>query len=248
MSGVTHATRVYVVDDHPVVRQGLHTVLSAEPDIEVVGHAGNGDIALCELAAVPADVVVVDHQLASGLTGHRLLESLCTPPYSLRCLVLTAAVWSADVRDLLATGVAGVLSKSSDIPHIVAAVRNVASGQHYFDHHVLQALVQRETDPEPKESFDARDRMILGYLASGLSNREIALTMHVSPSTAKKYVSIVLRKLGVAHRTSAIAVAAARGLLDEDEQPHLAMSRTAGHVPAQLIAGSRPLTPLATFR
>src|SRR3954466_9707854 len=115
MSGVTHATRVYVVDDHPVVRQGLHAVLSAEDDIVVVGHAGSGDIAMCELAATPVDVVVMDHQLASGMSGHRLLEPLCAPPYSLRCLVLTAVVGATDVRALLATGVAGVLSKSSDI-------------------------------------------------------------------------------------------------------------------------------------
>lgn len=219
MQGVTHATRVYVVDDHPVVRQGLHTVLSAEDDIEVVGHAGSGDIALCELAAMPVDVVVIDHQLASGMSGLRLLESLCSPPYSLRCLVLTTVVWSADVRALLGTGVAGVLSKSSDTAHIVTAVRNVASGQNFFDHHVLQALVHRQDEPVPQERLDARDQMILGFLARGLSNREIALTMHVSPGAVKKYVSTVMRKLGVAHRTSAIAVAAARGLLDDQHDP-----------------------------
>ena len=247
MSDVTHATRVYVVDDHPVVRHGLHAVLSTEDDIVVVGHAGSGDVALCELAATPVDVVVVDHQLASGMTGHRLLEALCAPPYSLRCLVLTADVWSGQMRALLATGVAGVLSKSSDVAHIVAAVRNVAGGQHYFDHHALQALVQHEDDPMPTESFDARDRLILGFLASGLSNREIALTMHVSPSAAKKYVSILLRKLGVAHRTSAIAVAAARGLLDDEAEAYPVVSKT-GHLPAQAMGGPRPFAPLATFR
>lgn len=247
MSGVTHATRVYVVDDHPVVRQGLHTVLSAEDDIVVVGHAGSGEIALCELAAMPVDVVVIDHQLASGTSGRRLLQSLCAPPYSLRCLVLTAAVWSSDVRGLLGAGVAGVLSKSSDVAHIVAAVRNVAGGQNYFDHDALQALVQRDDASVPGESLDARDRMILGFLASGLSNREIASTMHVSPGAVKKYVSVVLRKLGVAHRTSAIAVAAARGLLNDEEQPHPATSRS-GQLPDQYVAPSRAFTPVATFR
>src|SRR3954466_6034026 len=121
MSGVTHATRVYVVDDHPVVRQGLHAVLSAEDDIVVVGHAGSGDIALCELAATAVDVVVVDHQLASGITGHRLLESRGTPAYSSRCVVPTEAVWPSDVRALLETGVAGVLSKTSNFALFVAA-------------------------------------------------------------------------------------------------------------------------------
>ena len=247
MSFVSHATRVYVVDDHPVVRQGLHAVLSAEADIEVVGHAGSGDLALCELAMTQVDVVVVDHQMASGLSGHRLLESLCAPPYSLRCLVLTAAVSSSDVRGLLGTGVAGVLSKSSDVAHIVTAVRNVAGGQNYFDHHALQALAHRSEDLVPQESLDPRDRMILGYLASGMSNREIALTIHCSPSAVKKYVSIVLRKLGVAHRTSAIAVAAARGLLDDEEQPHAATPQS-GRLPTQFGAPTRPLTPVATFR
>jgi DNA-binding NarL/FixJ family response regulator len=246
MSGVTHATRVYVVDDHPVVRHGLHTVLTAEDDIVVVGHAGSGDIALCELAAMRVDVVVIDHQLANGVGGHRLLEALCAAPYSLRCLVLTALAGSSDVRALLATGVAGVLSKSNDIHLIVAAVRNVASGQNYFDHHVLQALVQRQDDARPRESFDARDRLVLSYLASGLSNREIALAMHVSSSSAKKYVSLVLRKLGVAHRTSAIAAAAARGLLHDDEQPHPSASKS-GHLATPFVA-SRAYAPLVTSR
>jgi two-component system, NarL family, response regulator DevR len=247
MSGVTHATRVYVVDDHPVVRHGLQSALSAEDDIVVVGHAGSGDIALCELAAMPVDVVVIDHQLASGISGHRLLESLCAPPYSLRCLVLTAAVWPSDVRALLGTGVAGVLSKSSDVAHIVTAVRNVACGQNYFDHHALQALAHRAEDLVPQESLDARDRMILGYLASGLSNREIASTMHCSPGAVKKHVSIVLRKLGVSHRTSAIAVAAARGLLHDDEQPNPA-SRTSSRLPTQYIAAGAAYSPLTTSR
>jgi DNA-binding NarL/FixJ family response regulator len=246
MSGVTHAIRVYVVDDHPVVRHGLHTVLSAEDDIVVVGHAGSGDIAMCELAATPVDVVVIDHQLASGMSGHRLLDSLCAPPYSLRCLVLTAVVGSSDVRALLGTGVAGVLSKSSDIHLIIAAVRNVASGQNYFDHHVLQALVQRQEEPLARASFDSRDRLVLGYLASGLSNREIALAMHVSSSSAKKYVSLVLRKLGVAHRTSAIAAAAARGLLYDDEPPHRSVSKS-GHLATPFVA-SRAYAPLVTSR
>jgi len=243
MSDVTYATRVYVVDDHPVVRHGLHTVLSAEDDLVVVGHAGSGDIALCELAAVPVDVVIIDHQLASGIGGHRLLESLCAPPYSLRCLVLTAAVWASDVRALLGTGVAGVLSKSSDVAHIVAAVRNVAAGQNYFDHHALQALVQREDTAMPHEQLDARDRLILGYLAAGLSNREIATTMHCSPGAVKKYVSLVLRKLGVAHRTSAVAVAAARGLLDDDEQRRPAASR-ARQLPTQFARSGQLATQL----
>src|SRR3954453_7649789 len=228
MSVVTDAIRVYVVDDHPVVRQGLHTVLSAEHDIVVVGHAGSGDIAMCELATTPVDVVVVDHQLKSGVSGTRLLEMLCAPPYSLRCLVLTAAVVPAVVHELIGTGVTGVMSKSSDIHHIVAAVRNVAAGQNYFDHHVLQALVQRQHDPQPRRSFDARDRLILGYLASGMSNPQIASAMCVSPSSVKKYVSIVLRKLGVAHRASAVAAAAARGLLSDDAQPHSAAPKS-GH-------------------
>jgi two-component system, NarL family, response regulator DevR len=246
MSGVTDAIRVYVVDDHPVVRQGLHAVLSAEHDIVVVGHAGSGDIAMCELVRSPADVVVVDHQLASGISGTRLLRLLCAPPFSLRCLVLTAAVVPPVVHELIGTGVTGVMSKSSDIHHIVAAVRSVAAGQSYFDHHVLHALVQRQHDPHLRQSFDARDRLILGYLASGMSNPQIAGVMRVSPSSVKKYVSVVLRKLGVAHRASAVAAAAARGLLDDDTQAHPSTPRS-GHLATPFVA-SRPYAPLATSR
>src|SRR5438270_9713562 len=143
MSDVTDAIRVYVVDDHPVVRQGLHTVLSAEPDIVVVGHAGNGDLAMCELVTTAVDVVVVDHQLGSGISGTRLLGLLCAPPYSLRCLVLTAAVVPAVVHELIGTGLTGVLSRSGDVDHMLAAVRSVAAAQSYDIHLALPPLVRR---------------------------------------------------------------------------------------------------------
>lgn len=246
MSDVTATIRVYVVDDQPVVRQGLHAVLSAEDDIVVVGHAGSSDIAMCDLVTTTADVVVVDHQIASGLGGARLLRQLSAAPYALPCLVLTAAVTPAAVHELVDAGVAGVMSKSSDIEHIVAAVRSVVAGQHYFDHYVLQALVQRRSDPAVTQSFDARDRLILGYLASGMSNPQIAAVMCVSSSSVKKYVSIVLRKLGVAHRASAVAAAAARGLLQDDMHVHPAAANS-GHLATPFVA-SRAYAPLLTSR
>lgn len=244
MTVVPPAIRVYVVDDHPVVRQGLLAVLSREDDVDVVGHAGSSDLALCELATTPVDVVVIDHRRAGDLSGLSVLERLSQPPYSLHCLVLTAGVSPDDLRSLVATGVGGVVSKSSETHLIVAAVRSVAAGHHYFDHHVLQALVHRQDEPL-SDAFDARDRLVLGYLADGLSNRQIAQAMHVSSSSVKKYVSTVLRKLGVAHRTSAIAAAAARGLLRDRATDEL--SSKSGHLATPFVA-TRAYAPMVTSR
>jgi DNA-binding NarL/FixJ family response regulator len=208
--------RVYIVDDHPVVREGLGALLASDPHIEVVGHAGSGEVALCELRRIDADVVVVDDVLdGSGIDSLQLIQKLRAAPYSLRCLVLTSSDNAFELRAFLEAGAISAVSKSVETAVIVRAVAVTGDGQPFFDHRVLQALVNRPAEPSvPNTAFDLRDRAILRSLAEGRSNREIAAMLCVSPSSAKKYVSSLLRKLGVSHRTSAIAAAAERGLLD----------------------------------
>lgn len=207
--------RVYVVDDHPVVREGLVALLARSADVTVVGHAATGEIALCELRAAPVDVVIVDAVLGEGMDGLELVQHLSGPPYAMNCLVLISGDDATDVRELLRAGAISVVSKCADTAAITKAVTTTAAGQPFFDHHVLQALVQPVArNHVPNDAFDVRERLILRCLAEGRSNREIAATLHVSPGSVKKYVSNLLRKLGVNHRTSAIAAAAERGLLD----------------------------------
>jgi DNA-binding NarL/FixJ family response regulator len=206
--------RVYVVDDHPVVREGLVAMLD-RAGVTVVGHAVSGEVALCELRRTPVDVVIVDDVLEGGMDGTKLVQRLSEEPYSAHCLVLASSDDAADVRELLSAGAISVVSKCADAVTITKAVTTTAVGQPFFDHRALQALVKPVArDHVPNDAFDVRDRLILRCLADGRSNREIATTLQVSPGSVKKYVSNLLRKLGVNHRTSAIAAAAERGLLD----------------------------------
>jgi DNA-binding NarL/FixJ family response regulator len=207
--------RVYVVDDHPVVREGLLAALKAEAGFDVVGQAGTGDIALCELRAVPADVVVVDDGLDGGIDSVELVRRLGAAPYSLSCLVLTSNETTAGLREFLAAGATSLVSKSVDVPLLVQAVATTATGQRFFDPRALRVLVQDPAPDRPAAAdFDDRERLILRCLADGRSNREIAAILHVSTGSVKKYVSCLLHKLEVSHRTSAIAAAAELGLLD----------------------------------
>jgi len=239
---VSTTIRVYVVDDHPVVREGLVSLLERAGEVNVVGHAGSGEVALCELRASTVDVVIVDDVLGDGMDGAELVQRLSGSPYGVHCLVLTSSNDGADLRELLNAGAVSVVSKCADTAVITRAVTTTAAGQPFFDHRVLQALVRPVArDHVPNDAFDVRERLILRCLAEGRSNREIAATLHVSPGSVKKYVSTLLRKLGVSHRTSAIAAAAERGLLDVVRAvPHpstsLDTNEKSGQVATELVA------------
>jgi DNA-binding NarL/FixJ family response regulator len=202
---------VYVVETHPVVRLGLRALFEREPGVEVVGETGSGAIALCELRAMSPDIVVIDSELMGDVTAVDMVRRLVLAPHEIRCLVLTSGRQATIIRDVLAHGALGVVSREADPDLLVSAVRTVAAGHPFFDHSIVHAFVVPQQKAMP--IIDLRDRRILRCLADGNTNREIAKSLCVSTASAKKYVSNLLRKLEVSHRASAVAVAAERGLL-----------------------------------
>jgi DNA-binding NarL/FixJ family response regulator len=210
--------RVLIADDHPVVRQGLQVLLSVQDDIDVVGEAPDGAQALDLVAKLDPDVLLLDLKLP-GLDGVAVLRELRDRGLRARALVLTSAAGGALVTSAVQAGAAGFLYKDVDPDALVRAVRSVHDGHTLLAPEAAGAVL-RPGAPGPAGSAGSaglavrglgaltrREREVLGQLAEGRSNREIARSLRVSEKTVKTHVSSVLAKLGVADRTQAALLA-----------------------------------------
>ncbi|MFI0423263.1 response regulator [Spongiactinospora sp. 9N601] len=206
--------RVVIADDHPVVRQGLCTFLGLQDDIEVVGEAGDGAEAV-EIVAVRApDVLLLDLRMPV-LDGLGALELLAERGLAVRVLVLTSVSDRADVAPAMRAGAAGFLYKDVDPGSLVQAIRAVAAGQVLLAPEAARAVLDggggapATENPSP---LTEREREVLGLIAAGRSNREIARELSVAEKTVKTHVSNVLMKLGVQDRTQAALYAVRHGM------------------------------------
>ncbi|MGD0559121.1 MAG: response regulator transcription factor [Streptosporangiaceae bacterium] len=194
--------RVLIVDDHPVVRQGLVALLSVQDDITVVGEAGDGPSALSLAESLSPDVILLDLKLP-GMDGVGVLSSLTGPA---RVLVLTSATEPGWADRAMKAGASGVVYKDIDPDALVRAIRSVHDGNVLLAVRAAQSL--RDRGPRGSlETLTPREREVLGLVAEGRSNREIARSLNVSEKTVKAHVSSVLAKLGVQDRTQAAVLA-----------------------------------------
>ncbi len=198
---------VLIVDDHPVVRQGLRVLLEVQDGIEVAGEASDGAAALALAAERAPDVILLDLKLP-GIDGITVLGELKARGSTARVLVLTSATEPASARAAVRSGAAGVLYKDVDPDALVRAIRSV------HDDHLLLAQEAAGTLVSTPglawygiDSLTRREREVLAELAKGRSNREIARALRVSEKTVKAHVSAVLAKLGVQDRTQAALLA-----------------------------------------
>jgi DNA-binding NarL/FixJ family response regulator len=209
--------RVLVVDDHPVVRQGLRTFLDVQPDITVVGEAADGAECVAVAQELRPDVVLLDLRMptADGLVALRGLREAGNPA---RVLVITSVSDPAAVLPAVRAGAAGYVYKDVDPPALAAAVRAVHAGHSLLHPDVLSLLAAGEAPlPAPTANaarLTAREREVLVEIGRGRSNREIARALTLSEKTVKTHVSAVLAKLGVPDRTQAALYAVHAGLLD----------------------------------
>ena len=203
--------RVLVVDDHPVVRGGLVGWLAAQPDLAVVGEAGDGQEALARVAETTPDVVLMDLRMPR-MDGVAAIERLAATHPGVRVLVLTTYDTDADIVRAVEAGASGYLLKDAPLPQLADAVRAAARGETVLAPPVAARLVSRLRAPAP-EAPTARELEVLAGVARGLTNAEIGRELFIGEATVKTHLLRVFAKLGVDDRTRAVLVAVERGLL-----------------------------------
>src|SRR3954470_22867268 len=206
--------RVFLLDDHEVVRRGVHDLLNDEPDITVVGEAANVAQALVRVPALRPDVAVLDVRLPDG-DGITVCRELRSAMPDLACLMLTSFDDDERLLDAIMAGAAGYVLKQIRGSDLVTAVRTVASGQSMLDP-ATTARLMRSLRAEPVEtpavapelaSLSPREREILALIGDGLTNREIGKRLYLSEKTVKNHISRLLAKLGVQRRVQAAVLA-----------------------------------------
>jgi DNA-binding NarL/FixJ family response regulator len=202
--------RVLIVDDHPVVREGLRTVLSAEPDIDVVGEAGTGDDAVRQAVALRPDVALMDLRLP-GLDGVDATARIVAAGAA-AVLILTTYDSDGDIVRALAAGATGYLLKDTPRDELARGVRAAARGETVLAPPVAARLVTRVREPAAP-ALTPREADVLRCIARGLSNPDTGRELFISEATVKSHVTRIFEKLGVNDRTAAVTVAMARGIL-----------------------------------
>jgi len=216
---VNDKLRVFLLDDHEIVRRGVRELLEAEPDIEVVGEAGTAEEALARIPPTKPWVAVLDVRLPDG-NGVEVCREVRSRHPEVQCVMLTSFSDDEALFQAIMAGAAGYLLKQVKGTDLVDAVRRVATGQSLLDPQVTARVLERLRQPPEVDERLARlteqERRILDLIADGLTNRQIAEQIHLAEKTVKNYVSNLLAKLGMARRTQAAVFAA--GLRDTERR------------------------------
>lgn len=207
---VCDMTKVFLVDDHEVVRQGLIGLLSSDPDLEVIGEAGSVREALARIPALQPDVAVLDVRLPDG-NGIELCRELLSRLPELRCLMLTSFSSDEAMLDAVLAGASGYVVKDIKGMELARAIKDVGAGLSLLDNRAAAALMAKlRGDAErrdPLAGLTQQERTLLDLLAEGLTNKQIADRMFLAEKTVKNYVSRLLAKLGMQRRTQAAVFA-----------------------------------------
>jgi DNA-binding NarL/FixJ family response regulator len=205
--------RVFIVDDHPIVRDGVAGALDRTDDIRLVGSAGTVQEALTAVARLRLDVVLLDIRLEGedGLSG---LTALLGAHPALRVIVFSAYDLDEYVFGAIRAGARGYVLKGTPSVDLTTAIRKVHAGESYVSPSLSARLVeQMQPRSRGSRSLTARELMVLRLVASGLSNRDIAATLAITERTVKFHVTAILNRLGADNRTQAVALAVRRGIL-----------------------------------
>ncbi|MFD9890726.1 response regulator [Amycolatopsis sp. NPDC059027] len=203
-------TRVFLVDDHEIVRRGLADLLGSEPDLEIAGEAASAAEALTRIPGSDTDVAVLDVRLPDG-NGVELCRELLSTVPGLRCLMLTSYADDEALFNAIMAGAAGFVLKQVLGNDLVSAIRTVASGGSLLDSRTTAALLNRirkERDTsDPVAALSEQERAVFDLIGEGLTNREIGERLFLAEKTVKNYVSRLLGKLGMQRRTQAAVLA-----------------------------------------
>lgn len=203
--------RIFLLDDHEIVRRGVRELLESHDDLEVVGEAATAQEGMSRIPAVKPDVAVVDMRLPDG-NGVEVCREVRSRDESIQCLILTSFADDEALFDSIMAGAAGYLLKQIKGTDLVDAIRRVASGQSLLDPNVTARVLERlRKGPEEDERLARltdQERKILDLIAEGMTNRQIGERLFLAEKTVKNYVSNLLSKLGMERRTEAAVFAA----------------------------------------
>jgi NarL family two-component system response regulator LiaR len=211
---VTAAIRVLLVDDHPVVRQGLRALLSTQDGIEVVGEAGDGDVAVSAAERLSPDVVLMD-VVMPAMDGVEALRRIVERRPQTRVVMLTSYADERRAMEAVDAGASGFLLKDASPRDVVSAIRAAHRGEAVLHPAVAaKLLAERRRPPAAHSNLTPRELEVLRLVARGLQNKRIASELHLSEKTVKTHVSAVLRKLDVTDRTQAAMYAVRERLVE----------------------------------
>ncbi|WP_440572447.1 response regulator [Streptomyces sp. KR2] len=206
---------VFLLDDHEMVRRGVHEMLSTEDDIEVVGEAGTAAEALARIPATRPDVAVLDVRLPDG-SGVEVCREVRSRDESVKCLMLTSYADDEALFDAIMAGASGYVLKAIRGADLLDAVRQVAAGHSLLDPAATARVLERlrgngtPGDDDRLSGLTEQERRILDLIGEGLTNRAIGERLHLAEKTIKNYVSALLAKLGMERRSQAAAYVARR--------------------------------------
>jgi two-component system, NarL family, response regulator DevR len=207
----TRTIRVYLLDDHEIVRQGLRQLLESQGDIEVIGESGSAAEAARRIPALRPDVAILDGRLPDG-SGIDVCREVRARDTDIAALILTSYDDDEALFSAIMAGAAGYVLKQIRGTDLVEAVRRVAAGQSLLDPAVTQRILTRiregRTEDPRVATLSEQERKVLDHIADGLTNRQIAEHMYLAEKTVKNYVSSLLAKLGMERRTQAAVFAA----------------------------------------
>ncbi|MEO5817831.1 MAG: response regulator transcription factor [Gemmatimonadaceae bacterium] len=211
---MTTRIRVLVVDDHPIVRSGIMSVLATQSDFEVVGDASDGVEAVRLASELMPDLVLMDLRMPNK-NGVDATAEILRAHAAIRVVVLTTYASDGEVLKAIEAGAVGYLLK--DVPHdeLFRALRAVVRGERYLAPLVTERLMARHQQP-PRTALTERETEVLRCVARGAANKEIAATLGITEPTVKAHLVHVFEKLGVENRTTAVRVAQERGLIVSD--------------------------------
>jgi two-component system, NarL family, response regulator DevR len=202
--------KVFLLDDHEIVRRGVKDMLEAEPDIVVVGEAGTAESALARIPALRPDVAVLDVRLPDG-DGVSVCREIRSRMPQVACLMLTSFGDDEALFDAIMAGAAGYVLKQIRGTDLIGAVRTVARGESMLDPEAASKVMARMRDQasktDPLAGLTPQERKILELIGEGLTNRQIGERMFLAEKTVKNYVSALFAKLGMERRTQAAAYA-----------------------------------------
>ena len=200
-------TRILIVDDHALIRRGLADLLRYEKDLAVVGEAGDGEAAVAVATELKPDVVVMDLMMPV-MDGVEATQRIKEALPETKILILTTFGTSVDVARAIAAGASGAIMKDASMEDQLHAIRTVASGGK-----VLSPEIEKTVQEEPLPEFTKRQLVILESAARGLTNKDIANMLDISPDAVKQHLAAICSKLGAANRVEAIAIAIRKHLL-----------------------------------